>query len=470
VSLRWRLCLALAALAAVATTFMASMAYAATSRRLGAEVDRFLVERLDVAVSLRALPVEGRRRRTLVEDLLADDARLQILDASGTPLDRAGTSELPVDDADVALAASTGRPMVRLRTVSLDGRPYRLATGSLGGSGAVQLARSLAESRRLLDGLRWRLALVGLVVVGAAALVGERIARRLTRDLETLTSAAEHVAGTGDLTIPVGDAATRADEVGRLARAMATMLEALGRSRGQQRALVQDASHELRTPVTSIRTNIDVLARHPDLPAAQREAVVAELRLEMAELGTLLDELVATAADVGEAEEPRPVSLDAVARQAAARVGRRHDRPIEVAGHGAMVSAPPLGLARAVSNLLENAVKFSPPGSPVIVRLDDGRLAVSDAGPGVAAADADRIFDRFYRSASSRTLPGSGLGLAIVRQVVQSAGGQVFVVPRPAQGAAGPVPAIGFTLPVVAVGPAPDGTGGVGDATVVESD
>jgi two-component system sensor histidine kinase MprB len=120
---------------------------------------------------------------------------------------------------------------------------------------------------------------------------------------------------------------------------------------------------------------------------------------------------------------------------------------VSVEGAGAAVLAPPAGLARAVRNLLENAVKFSPEGSPVSVRLDGGRVAVSDGGGGIDPADAGRVWDRFYRSARSRTLPGSGLGLAIVRQVVVAAGGEVFVVPRRADGSVGPEPAVGFVLP-----------------------
>lgn len=220
---------------------------------------------------------------------------------------------------------------------------------------------------------------------------------------------------------------------------------------------MQDASHELRTPITSLRTNIDVLSRHPDLDPAARAAVVAELRLELGELSTLLSELVATAGDAGDVDGARPVSLDAVVRRAVERVGRRHDRVITVIGSGAVVEAPPTGLARAVTNLLENAVKFSPAGSPVEARLADGRLAVHDQGPGIAPADAERVFDRFYRSVSARSLPGSGLGLAIVRHVVEGAGGRVFVQPAPAA-------AVGFELPVArpadpAPPPTPVGTG-----------
>ena len=149
------------------------------------------------------------------------------------------------------------------------------------------------------------------------------------------------------------------------------------------------------------------------------------------------------------AEVARVVSLDAVVRQESARVGRRHGRIVHVEGTGGSVNIPPAALARAVGNLLENAVKFSPAGTPVEVRLEGGRVAVSDAGGGIDATDADRVWDRFYRSAGSRTLPGSGLGLAIVRQTVLAAGGEVFIVPRGTGGLDGPLPAVGFVLPTV---------------------
>ena len=491
-SLRWRLCLALAALAALATTVMASTAYTSTRSRLEVELDRSLVGRLDSVLEVGSRMPMGRWRASLrAEELFASDIDVQIVDAGGDVVARSGSESFPVEPGDLepgdlepgdlesgdldpgdldagdrdAAGSGPGQggagagAAPRIRTVSVEGEAYRLASRPLPGGGAVQVARSLSETQRVLDALQRRFALVGVSVVAGAAALGYLIARRATRALERLTATAEHVADTGELTVPIGVGTGGADETGRLARAMATMLDALERSRRQQRELVQDASHELRTPITSLRTNIDILRRHPDLPADQRGAVLAELKVELDELGQLLSELVATAGDTGEAEEAQVLSLDAAVRQVAARVGRRHDRRIELHGEGAEVEIQPLALVRAITNLLENAVKFSPPGSVVHAVLAGGRLAVHDEGPGVHPDDRARVFDRFYRSPAARTLPGSGLGLAIVAQVVRHAGGDVFVVPRPSEGpgreAAPATPwqawgAVGFTLPVVA--------------------
>jgi len=450
VSARWRLCLTLGALAAVATMTMAAIAYATTRHRLQAEVDRSVAVRLERP--LGGLRAAGRRiPNGILEELIASDTRLQIIGVSGDVQAWTGPVPLPVDATDRLLAGGGSAAGVRLRTVDVEGEPFRIGTRAVPGIGAVQVARSLDETDRVLASLRRQFGLVvGAVVVGAAAL-GYLIARRSARSLERLTAAAEEVAMRGSPAVPIDPSAYGRDETGRLAGAMATMLDALAQSQRQQRDLVQDAGHELRTPITSLRTNLDVLARHPDLDPARRDTVVAELRGELIELGTLVDELVAAATDPSEAgaEQPRVVSLDAVVRQVAGRVGRRHGRLVTVDGTGAAVLAPPVGLARAVGNLLENAVKFSPDGSAVSVRLDGGRVAVSDAGGGIDPADADRVWDRFYRSAGSRTLPGSGLGLAIVRQVVTGAGGEVFVVPRRADGVNGPPPAVGFVLPTV---------------------
>ena len=449
-SARWRLCLTLGALAAVATMTMAAIAYATTRHRLQAEVDRSVAVRLERP--LGGLRAAGRRiPNGILEELIASDTRLQIIGVSGDVQAWTGPVPLPVDATDRLLAGGGSAAGVRLRTVDVEGEPFRIGTRAVPGIGAVQVARSLDETDRVLASLRRQFGLVvGAVVVGAAAL-GYLIARRSARSLERLTAAAEEVAMRGSPAVPIDPSAYGRDETGRLAGAMATMLDALAQSQRQQRDLVQDAGHELRTPITSLRTNLDVLARHPDLDPARRDTVVAELRGELIELGTLVDELVAAATDPSEAgaEQPRVVSLDAVVRQVAGRVGRRHGRLVTVDGTGAAVLAPPVGLARAVGNLLENAVKFSPDGSAVSVRLDGGRVAVSDAGGGIDPADADRVWDRFYRSAGSRTLPGSGLGLAIVRQVVTGAGGEVFVVPRRADGVNGPPPAVGFVLPTV---------------------
>jgi two-component system sensor histidine kinase MprB len=451
VALRWRISLALALLAGLATFVTATIAYASTRDRLDAETDRFLRDR--IAPYRADLPGLGSGRLDPRGDLdqrrfpgfpgrllLQFDTVVQLLAEDGSVSNGSGDVALPVDAIDVEIAAGGGR--VRFHTVSSDDVPYRVATVPIVGGGALQVARDVSDTERVLDSLRRRYLVVGLGVVAAAVLAGWLIARHATQPLEELTRAAEHVAASGDLTATIPT--VRRDETGRLAGAFTTMLHALARSREQQQQLVQDAGHELRTPLTSLRTNVEVLGRHRDLPDAQRAALLADVQSELAELSTMVDELVELTAEPPDQPAQRFDLAELVEGQAA-RAGRRHGREYVVSGTGGTVHAAPAALERAVANLLENAAKFSPAGTTVDVTVDAGRVTVRDRGPGLDPADATRVFDRFYRAPAARSLPGSGLGLAIVRQIVEANGGRVFAGNHPDGGAV-----VGFELPAVA--------------------
>jgi two-component system sensor histidine kinase MprB len=283
-----------------------------------------------------------------------------------------------------------------------------------------------------------------------AALIGVVIARQVTKRLVHLTDAATAVAQSGQLDTPVpvdGD-----DETGRLGRAFQSMLNSLARSKAAQQQLVQDAGHELRTPLTSLRTNVAVMQRYDELSPASRQRLLADLESETRELSSLVDELVALATDQAADEPTSTVVLGEVAEQAAERAQRRWGRDIVVTRDGSAAVVRPQALDRAITNLVNNAIKFS--DGPVEVSVAAGRVEVRDRGPGIAAADLDHLFDRFYRSEAARALPGSGLGLAIVRDMAESHGGSVFAANREGGGAV-----IGFVLPVVAGLPLPPPTG-----------
>jgi two-component system sensor histidine kinase MprB len=224
------------------------------------------------------------------------------------------------------------------------------------------------------------------------------------------------------------------------------MLGALAQSREQQRRLVADAGHELRTPLTSLRTNLELLlaAQRPGAPALSeqdRQELYADVRGQLDELTTLIGDLVELARQDAPQVVHEPVELVEVVERALDRARRR------AAGVSFDVSLTPwllLGdasaLERAVMNLLDNAVKFSPPGGVVRVllrALGDGTavLEVTDQGPGIADADLPHVFERFYRSEEARTLPGSGLGLAIVMQAAQRHGGMAYAAHAPEGGA-----------------------------------
>jgi two-component system sensor histidine kinase MprB len=439
-SLRARLTVVVTGIVALTVAAGASAAWLATSNQLHGEVDRFLVDR--VSGYVRTGPDDrelgGDRRDDHGGSLVDFDAITKVLDRSGTVYAAVqGQPALPVDATDKALAAA-GSGQTRFRDVTVGGEHYRLLTVSLSGGGAVQLARSLAETDDILHALRNRLLLAALGGAALAALVAWEVARRTTKPVAELTAAAEAVAATQDLSVPIpvrGD-----DEVGRLAASFNAMLAALGTSREQQKRLVADASHELRTPLTAVRTNVDLLLRADDLDLAQRRELLDETRLELDELTALVAELVELATDARAEEPVGPVDLVEVVEDVAARFRRRTGRVITVVAdepteaEGVLEGRTAM-LDRAVANLVDNALKFSPWSEPVEVEVHGGRVTVLDRGPGVHGDDRTRAFDRFYRADSTRTLPGSGLGLAIVSQVARVHGGRASIEPREGGGA-----------------------------------
>jgi two-component system sensor histidine kinase MprB len=236
----------------------------------------------------------------------------------------------------------------------------------------------------------------------------------------------------------------RTDEIGRLAVSFRSMLDALEASRQQQHRLIHDAGHEMRTPLTSMRANVALLERAVDLPADERAEVLAAIGSELVELSSLFDEMIELATDQRDDElASAPLDLDHVVRNVAATWHRRSDRPITVESSSSMVMGDSAMLERALTNLVNNADKFSPPGTPIEIVASEGSVSVRDSGPGIPLEERPRIFDRFYRTEATRSMPGSGLGLSIVAQVVERHGGEVWVSDSPSGGAD-----IGFRLPV----------------------
>ena len=330
---------------------------------------------------------------------------------------------------------------VGFQTLAIDGTEYRMLTSPWHEGGVIQIARDLDEINDVLGSLRIRLLLLALAGVAAAAALGWWLARRIVRPVVKLRDTAEQIASTQDLTTPIpadGDG-----EVGSLARSFTTMVDALATSRAQQQRLITDASHEMRTPLTSLRTNIEVLGRADQMPEAQRAEVLDALQLEVGELSELVAELVELATDSSKAEAPEPVVLADLATDVATRAIRRWSREVSVTtdGDGEPILGQPAQLERAISNLVDNAVKYSPAGSPVEIAVTRTDVVVRDRGPGIAPEDQPHVFDRFYRSTLARTEPGSGLGLAIVEQIVQRHHGRVWATNRPDGGAE-----VGFSL------------------------
>jgi two-component system, OmpR family, sensor histidine kinase MprB len=422
----------------VATIAVGAANYRSTRDRLLAEIDRSLVA-VDARVSER---IVGR------EDGLPERGPFAGFDAQIVRLDGSvGQSTfdppLPVGETERSLAGDRGGNA--FSTVAVDGESYRVRTVGFE-RGALQIARSLDETERVLQALRARILLWTFVVVAAAVAVGWWIASSVTASLRRLTTAAEHVEATGRLDVSVGQAGD--DEVGRLGAAFDRMLAALQRSRDDQERLVQDAGHELRTPLTSLRTNLDALERYPSMSQEDRDAILADLRAETYELTELVDEIVTVASGAHSDEPFETVDLLAVAHEVAARFERRTGHRITVVGVPELVPGQRASLHRALSCLLDNACKFDRGVEPVEVVVEHRTVTVVDHGPGIPAADLALVFDRFHRAESARALPGSGLGLSIVRDVARRHGGDAFAGPGPSGGAR-----VGFT---VAAMPPPD--------------
>ena len=385
-------------------------------------------------------PVRGAVRRFALLPEFASNMQLLRLDGRTV----AACQVLPITAEDQAIAAAGEGQAFRSATV--EGERFRVLTQGYPDIGAVQFARSLEITQDTLRSLLWRT--LGFGVLGAilAGSLGWIFARRATAPLTELSDTAKRVAQTQDLDERItvqGD-----DEIEGLATSFNTMLSSLATSREQQQRLVQDASHELRTPLTSIRTNVELLQRHQGIDTELQQQVLADISDELHELTALTSEIVDSASAVPTAlEDADDVDLVDVVNDCVERARRRHDRAIEVTIEPAastLVRADAGLMSRCVTNLINNAVKFSEPGTELVVAIGHGSVTVRDRGTGIADHDLPHIFDRFYRATSARSAPGSGLGLAIVKQIVEGYGGTVGAANRENGGAE-----IGFVLPVV---------------------
>ena len=323
--------------------------------------------------------------------------------------------------------------MVRLS--SWTGSAVDPATGKVvTGNFAVLTATSLKSTDESLRELAYILAGVAALGVVGAGFTGRIVARSALKPVDDLTDIVEHMARTEEVgaTIPVHGN----DEIARLSTSFNSMSTALLNSRERQTRLIADAGHELRTPLTSLRTNVDLLIRSDDtgrpLPPATRTKLLGNMKAQMQELTLLIGDLL----QLSRPDTPKPgqnlsvVAMHEIADRAVERARLRGPGLVfNVAVHPWYVHGDAAALERAVINLLDNAVKYSPPGGAVDVSLADGRLTVRDHGPGIPQNELQYVFDRFWRSPSSRQLPGSGLGLSIVAQTVRDTGGEVALGP-----------------------------------------
>ncbi|MDQ1481793.1 MAG: two-component system, OmpR family, sensor histidine kinase MprB [Actinomycetota bacterium] len=434
-NLRLRLTLVVAVTFALVVVGCTYAAHVSARSRLRAETDQFLLTRADRFAHTpgNEFPQNGGDGDEAGgagggPSLSDPDAVVQILDSKGRVHSSiAGQPAIPIDSGDRVLAEHGGAS--RFRDVTVKGVEYRVLTVALTGGGAAQIARSIEGDHDVLATLDARLTLIAVIGTLIAASMAWAIARRTVKPIEDLTRKATYVAETQDLANPIPIA--RRDELGRLASSFNTMLEALNTSREQQKRLVLDASHELRTPLTALRTNIDLLRRARSFDADQRAELLTEADLELRELTDLVAELVELATDTRSEEPVDQIELSELVDRVVTRHRRRSGREINVEmNEPAVVNGRVALLERAVSNLVENALKFSADDTAISVVVDGSRIEVLDRGAGIAPADLPHVFDRFYRATAARTLPGSGLGLAIVEQIAQLHDGTITLGPR----------------------------------------
>ncbi|MGD1058144.1 MAG: ATP-binding protein [Solirubrobacteraceae bacterium] len=309
----------------------------------------------------------------------------------------------------------------------------RVLTLGTGAAGAVLVAQPLTEVEHELGHLLLILALIGLGGVVLAALLGTLVARTALAPISRFTQRTESLTGNLDLSRRLE--VEGRDELARLAESFNGTLDALERSVQAQRHLIADASHELRTPISSLRANIQILGEADRLAPAEQESLRADIVAELDELTALVGDVVELARGASGDGPSEDVRLDEVVQGTVASARRRGEMSFELSLEPTMVLGQADRIGRAVSNLIDNARKWSPPGGVVEVALKDGVLSVRDHGPGFQEADLPFVFDRFYRADDARKLPGSGLGLAIVRQAAEACGGIAEAENAPGGGA-----------------------------------
>lgn len=419
-----------------AVSAVAFAAYATVRTQTIGALDESLLSRADQAAATNTLDVLAEKEIPSWA-LGAADVKIIFVNSDTVPATR--------HSADTRDSFGVGEPEVRVargetphsaRTVWSSGERWRVVAVNAGSDQALVLAQSLESTDRMLGRLGLVMLLFGIAGMITAGLAGWAVARNGLRPVRRLTAAVEDIARTQRLEpIPIEGS----DEVARLAQSFNDMLRTLAASQHRQRQLVADAGHELRTPLTSLRTNLDLLVQAEattGLSAASRAELLDDVRAQIGEMTNLIGDLVELAREEPEHPTVEPVELTAVLEQAISRVRRRADVEFDLQTSPWWVVGETDALERAITNLLDNAAKWSPPGETVMVTLSEGTLMVADRGPGISSVDLPHVFDRFYRSAESRGMSGSGLGLSIVRSVAERHGGIVRAGTGPGGGAA----------------------------------
>jgi two-component system, OmpR family, sensor histidine kinase MprB len=468
-ALRKRVSLAAAVAVGVAVVLVSMVAYLIVRNQLRGQIDNELkaqasrIEQGDQAALMSSsgfpsIPASSGGPAPYIQAVAAGG---DIIDLSqyGRNVQLPVSSEtLRIADGDAGTTLSDvtlGGAEMRMITIHVTGTYYnQSAQANEPIQAAVEIARPLGPIDSVLANLRLFLLFVCVLGIALATALGRLAARRVLSPLAEVTETAKTIGETDDLSLRLAVHAD--DEVGQLATRFNEMLERLDSSRAalddsvrSQRQLVADASHELRTPVTSLRTNIEVLLAGGRLDDEDRERLLADVVEQSEELTTLVSDLIEVARGDLPSGGMDDTRLDRVAEESLARA-RRNAPDVEFRASivPTIVSGNPERLSRAINNLLDNASRHTAPGTPVELVVDSHGVQVRDHGSGIDEEDLPYVFDRFYRGANSRARQGSGLGLAIVRQVAESHGGSISAANAPDGGAI-----FTLTLPVAPVPP-----------------
>jgi two-component system sensor histidine kinase MprB len=442
VTLRVRIAAVASLAVALAVVVVAVSLYLAVRSDLRGQIDQSLSQRAQIFTSSVALlpgepgpgfgpgrPPQGTRARSFPAAIQpakfgGATGYVQFISRKGkidVPGGQGSSPTVPLSAADRRIAArGSGRSLndrtvkgTHLRVLTIGIHSSRATT-----SGAVMIARPLGEVDHELNRILLILLVVGLAGIAIAALLGALVARTALRPIVRFTRRTESLTGEMDLSqrLEVGGR----DELARLAASFNTTLDALQGALSAQRQLIADASHELRTPIASLRANIQVLEDAHRLPQAEQRRLRADIVEELDELTALVADVVELARGSRGESALTDVRVDEIVGDAVARARRRGELRFDVDLQPTIVRGEAERIARAVSNLLDNARKWSPPYGVVEVALRDGVLTVRDHGPGFSEDELGKVFERFYRAERARKLPGSGLGLAIVRQAAEA--------------------------------------------------
>jgi len=456
-TLRLQIAIALGLLAAVAAVSAALFSYTSVDQRLKAETDTFLDERISQVLTFVATRAEQIDSDPLLSgETLANpdsvvaiaryDVEIQFVLPDGRIVASTPEAVLPLTQAEIDRALQSLEAIPSEVQVSDRTFETRLVSfeGRAGQPAVLQIGRDITGQIDTLEQLRFRLMLLVAAVVVTGAAAGYFLASKLVRPLEKLRVATRAIADTKDFSDSIAVEGT--GEISDVATDFNVMLGKLDESLLQQRRLVQDASHELRAPLSTLRANVELSQRmamrsetvgpDPSTPEPEHVALLGAALGEVDELSRLVDELVNLASFPFDESPTELLQLGELANGTVEAFRRRHpDRSAAIhIGDNKPIHGKRAHLQRAVANVLANAVKFSASDTAIEVSVDGNRIVVGDRGPGILQADLDRIFDKFYRSATVQTIEGSGLGLAFVAEVVQGHGGTVHAENRPGGG------------------------------------